>query len=274
MVLLAAAVLTTLTGDWADTIVIAVVVTVNTTVSVWQEVNAQRAVSALSRLASPTARVVRSNEERVIATSDVVPGDLVLLGEGDRIPADGVVIEAAALAVDESSLTGESIAVDKTAAEPVSRLFAGTTVVHGRGRALVTATGARSALGRISGLLDTPRVATPLQRRISQLSRILAAAVVGLCAVVFAIGLLRGEPVEIMLLTGVSLAVAAVPESLPVVVTLSLAMAARRMAQRHAIVRSLTSAETLGAVTLLATDKTGTLTHGTMSVTQVVPTRP
>jgi Ca2+-transporting ATPase len=263
LVLLAAMVLTTVTGDVADTVVILLVVLVNTAVAVWQETSADRAVAALEAMAAPVARVVRDGAEREVPVAEVVPGDLVVLAEGDVVPADAQVVHSAALRVDEAALTGESVPVDRESGEPV---LAGTTVVHGRARAVVTATGDASTLGRIAALLGGPRTTTPLQRRMAQLSVLIAGAVVALCVLVLALGLARGEDLEVMLLTAVTLAVAAVPESLPVVVTLSLALAARRMARRHAVVRTLAAVETLGSVTLLATDKTGTLTEGSMSV--------
>ncbi|MGZ4634878.1 cation-translocating P-type ATPase [Oryzihumus sp.] len=278
LVLLAAVVLTLATRDLADTAVIAAVVVVNTVLAVRQEATADRAVRALSDLAAPHCRVVRDGLERLVPSADVVPGDVVVLAEGDLVAADARLVEVAALRVDESMLTGESVAVDKVAGTeapptdrtgpaeeaPTDTVLAGTVVVHGRGVATVSATGAASALGRIAALLTGPPVATPLQRRMAQLSAILAATAVALCAVVLGLGLLRGEPLETMLLTAVSLAVAAVPESLPVVVSVSLALAARRMATRHAVARNLAAVETLGSVTLLATDKTGTLTRASM----------
>ncbi len=265
LVLLGAAVLTIAIRDLTDTAVILLVVTVNSTVAVWQEVRADRAVEALTRLAAPTTRIVRDGRERVLPAAGVVPGDLLVLAEGDVVPADAVVVEAVALLVDESSLSGESVPVDKDATG-TDQVMAGTTVVHGRGRVLVTATGDSSALGRIAALLQGAGVDTPMQRRMKQLSTMLAGAVLTLCVVVMVLGLARGQSLELMGLTAITLAVAAVPESLPVVVSLSLALAARRMARRHAIVRTLTAVETLGSVTLIATDKTGTLTEGTMSV--------
>jgi Ca2+-transporting ATPase len=274
LVLLSAAVLTTVTGDVPDTVVILLVVVVNTSVAVWQEIRADRAVSALSEMAAPTTRVLRDGRPQVVPAAEVVPGDVVLLGEGDVVPADGQVLSTAALRLDESALTGESVAVDKVhgaLADDAGRVWAGTTVVHGRGRVLVTATGDDSTLGRIARMLQVPSTATPMQRRMSQLSAILAAAVLVLCGVVLLLGLLRGQPLELMVLTAISLAVAAVPESLPVVVSLSLALAARRMARRNAIARDLAAVETLGSVTVLATDKTGTLTEGRMSVEEVWP---
>lgn len=261
LVLVVAAVLTLATGDFPDACVILLVITVNTAVGVAQEVRAEQAVAALTALSAPAARVVRDGEERRVPAVEVVPGDVVLLGEGDIVPADGEVTEAAALLVDESSITGESVPVDKDAGGSTA---SGTVVVRGRGTVVVTATGAASATGRIASLLGTAPALTPLQRRLAGFGRVLAAVTVVLCAVVLTIGLLRGQPVELMVVAAISLAVAAVPESLPAVVTLGLALGARRMAARNAIVRHLPAVETLGSVTVLATDKTGTLTEGRM----------
>ncbi|GAA1301045.1 cation-translocating P-type ATPase [Streptomyces javensis] len=282
VVLLVAAVLTLTTGDLPDAAVILLVITVNTVAGVVQEVRAERAVAALTALSAPTARVIRDGAECSVPAADVVPGDLVLLGEGDIVPADGEVIDAALLLVDESALTGESVPVEKAtgANRPPSTVSsdtvssdtvsagtvsAGTVVVRGRGRVRITGTGPDSALGRIAALMGTAPGLTPLQRRLARFGRVLAAVTVALCAVVLALGLVRGQPVELMVVAAISLAVAAVPESLPAVVTLSLALGARRMAERHAIVRRLPAVETLGSVTVLATDKTGTLTEGRMA---------
>src|SRR5512132_3192652 len=268
LVLLAAGVLTTATGDLTDAAVILLVVVVNTSVGVVQEARADQAVAALRELTAPVARVVRDGQERQLPAAEVVPSDVLVLAEGDVVPADAELLEAAALLVDEAALTGESVPVDKTAAGVGEGsggvVSAGTVVVRGRGRAVVTATGAASAMGQIATLLDTTAVLTPLQRRLVGLGRVLAGVAVGLCAVVLALGLLRGQPLELMVVTAISLVVAAVPESLPAVVTLSLALGARRMAARHAIIRRLPAVETLGSVTVIATDKTGTLTQGRM----------
>lgn len=270
MVLLAALVLTVVTGDYPDAVVIGFVVVVNTSVGVGQEVRADHAVEALADISAPGARVVRDGAERQVAAAAVVPGDVVLLGEGDIVPADASLLESSALLVDESAVTGESVPVEKAAdGEGDAALQAGTVVVHGRAVAEVTATGAASTLGRIAALLGTKTEATPLQRRLAGLGRVLALATVGLCLVVLVLGLVRGQSLEVMAVTAVSLAVAAVPESLPAVVTLSLALGAARMAARHAIVRRLAAVETLGSVTVLATDKTGTLTEGSMVVEEV-----
>jgi P-type Ca2+ transporter type 2C len=268
VVLLGAAVLTVATGDWTDAAVIALVIVVNTSVGVAQEVKADRAITGLASLAAPHARVLRDGRQTEIPAADVVVGDLLVLAEGDIVPADATVAEAAALLVDESALTGESVPVDKTAGvaaeQPGYVVSAGTVVVRGRGRAVVTATGTDSAMGRIASLMVTGSGLTPLQRRLVGVGRALAIAAVGLCTVVLALGLVRGQPVELMVITAVSLVVAAVPESLPAVVTLALALGARRMTARNALIRRLPAVETLGSVTVIATDKTGTLTEGRM----------
>ncbi|WP_137991145.1 cation-translocating P-type ATPase [Streptomyces vilmorinianum] len=266
MVLLGAVTLTLAIADHADAIVIALVIVVNTTVGVVQEVRADNAVAALSALSAPHARVRRDGAVRDVPAATVVPGDVVLLGEGDIVAADAVLAEASALLLDESMLTGESVPVDK---DTGASLSAGTVVVRGRGVATVTATGASSALGRIAALLDDRREPTPLQRRLASLGRVLAVVTLALCVLVFALGLVRGLPLGTMAVTAISLAVAAVPESLPAVVTLALALGARRMVARNALVRRLPAVETLGSVSVLATDKTGTLTEGRMVVQHV-----
>ncbi|MEU3397113.1 cation-translocating P-type ATPase [Streptomyces filamentosus] len=265
-VLLGAVALTLAIGDHPDAIVIGLVVLVNTTVGVVQEIRADDAVAALSALSAPHARVRRDGTVRDVAAAEIVVGDVLVLGEGDVVAADALLAEASALLLDESMLTGESVPVDKDADDLLS---AGTVVLRGRGGATVTATGPRSALGRIAALLDDRREATPLQHRLAALGRILAAVTLALCVLVFALGLVRGLPPGTMAVTAISLAVAAVPESLPAVVTLALALGARRMAARHALVRRLPAVETLGSVSVLATDKTGTLTEGRMAVQRV-----
>lgn len=272
LVLLAACLLTLLTGDHPDATIIALVVVVNTIVGVRQELKADRAVTALAALSSPSVRVRRSGVESSIPTTHVVPGDVVLLAEGDIVPADCRLLEATSLLIDESALTGESVAVGKHAAHDDvrgERLSSGTVVVKGRAVAVVEATGAASAMGRIAALLDTALAPTPLQLRLAGLGRVLALVAVVLSGVVLVLGLVRGEAIQIMLVTAVSLAVAAVPESLPAVVTVALALGARRMAERNAIVRRLPAVETLGSVTVLTTDKTGTLTEAQMLVEQL-----
>ena len=268
LVLLVAAVLTIATGDWTDAAVIIAVIVINTSVGVAQEVKADRAITALSTMTAPEARVLRDGYQQQIRAADVVVGDVLVLAEGDIVAADAAVLDAVALLVDESALTGESVAVEKITAtdpeHPGDAVSAGTVVVHGRGMAMVTATGVSSAMGQIAALMATGPALTPLQRRLVGVGRALAVAAVALCAIVLAMGLVRGLPVELMVITAISLVVAAVPESLPAVVTLALALGARRMAARHALIRRLPAVETLGSVTVLATDKTGTLTRGAM----------
>jgi Ca2+-transporting ATPase len=262
LLLLAAATLTIYLHDWPNTVIILAVVVFNTTVGVVQEVRAEQAMAALRRLVAPTTHVVRDGVVIVLLSEDVVPGDLAVVSAGDVLPADGRLVEAHVLQVDESRVTGESLPVGK---DPGSEVVGGTLVTHGNGRLEVTRTGANSGVGRIAALLasSTPR-RTPLQHRLTRLSRSLVILVGVLTAVVVASGLAQGRPVSEMVVVGLSLAVAAVPESLPAVVTVALAMGAHRMAQRNAVVRSLPAVETLGSVTVVATDKTGTITEGTM----------
>lgn len=272
LVLLAACLLTLVTGDLTDATVIALVVVVNSTVGVAQEIKADRAITALAQMTAPSVRVRRDGLERSVSAVDLVPGDVVLLGEGDIVPADCDIAEASSLLVDESALTGESVAVGKPGPndeEAGEQLASGTVVVKGRAVAIVRSTGASSALGRIAALMDSRVQPTPLQRRLAGLGRTLALVAVALCGLVMALGLARGQSLELMLVTAISLAVAAVPESLPAVVTFSLALGARRMATRNAVVRRLPAVETLGSVTVLATDKTGTLTEAQMLVEEL-----
>ena len=281
VVLLIAAAVTVVIGDLKDAIVISAIVVLNAAIGFVQEFRAERAMAALHTMASPTARVIRGGTEATIPSVDLVPGDLIVLEAGDVVPADGRLLECPNLRVNEAPLTGESVPVDKTA-EPIERsagevladrvnmVFKGTAVVYGRAVAVIVHTGMNTAIGRIAGLLkahQAPR--TPLQRRLATLGRRLAAAALAVCVVVFAAGVLRGEDVTLMFLTAVSLAVAAIPEALPAVVTISLALGAQRMVHQHALVRKLPAVETLGSVTVICTDKTGTLTEGRMLVERV-----
>ncbi|MCX5066026.1 cation-translocating P-type ATPase [Micromonospora lupini] len=274
LVLLAAAGFTLATADFTDAAVILLVIAVNTTVGVLQEIKAERAITALSALTAPAARVVRDGRQREVPAADLVTDDLLILAEGDVVPADARLVESVALLVDEAALTGESAPVDKFSAAGADSassavVSAGTVVVRGRGRAVISATGADSAMGRIAAMMVTRPGLTPLQRRLAGVGRQLAVGALLLCGLVLALGLVRGQPLQLMIVTAISLVVAAVPESLPAVVTLSLALGARRMTARHAVIRRLPAVETLGSVTILATDKTGTLTEGTMVVRQL-----
>jgi Ca2+-transporting ATPase len=281
LVLIAAAVVAALIGDLKDAAVIAAVIVVDTAVGLVQERRAARAVRALRSLSAPFARVVREGVTTTIAASEIVAGDVILVEPGDIVPADARLVEAPNLQVNESSLTGESVAVTKEI-DPLdlsgdpglgdrrNMVFKGTEVTYGRGRALVTATGMNTALGQVALLLEAHRAPdTPLQRRLGVLGRQLSIATIAVCAVVFAIGVASGESASRMVLASVSLAVAAIPEALPAVVTISLALGAQRMARLHAIIRKLPAVETLGSVTVIASDKTGTLTEGRMVVERV-----
>lgn len=262
LLLLAAAVLTSFLRDWSNTVIISAVVVFNTVAGVVQELRAERAMASLRRLVSPVAQVWRDQALVTLPSELVVPGDVVVLTAGDVVAADGDIVEARELQLNEASMTGESLPVEREAGEEVT---GGTLVTKGRAAMLVTRTGARSGLGRIaSGLAAAEVRRTPLQRRLARLSRTLVWVVVALTLVVVAIGLVQGRPLAEMAVVGLSLAVAAVPESLPAVVTVALAMGAHRMARRNAVVRSLPAVETLGSVTVVATDKTGTITEGTM----------
>ncbi|MFI5911888.1 cation-translocating P-type ATPase [Dactylosporangium sp. NPDC051541] len=268
VVLLGAMVLTAVLRDFSDLAVILLVVVLNTTVGVVQEIRADRAVAALRRMAAPSARVRRDGVDVTIPAARLVPGDVVRIEAGDIVPADLAVLEAVRLSVDEAALTGESVPVARSAGD---ELFAGTVAAAGRAVGAVSRIGPASALGRIAALVaGQPRRPTPLQRRLAGLGRVLALAAVGLSGVVLAVGVARGQPVGEMLLAAVSLTVAAVPESLPAVVTLALALGAHRMARQAAIVRRLPAVETLGSVTVVATDKTGTLTEGVMAVERLL----
>ena len=268
-----------------ETIVIVVIVLANAVVGVWQEGRAINAVAALRALSAPHSLVRRNGIDVRVPTRTLVVGDLVVLGEGDAIGADGRVVAAWSLEVSEAPLTGESVPVEKRP-EPVSAdapiadrsdsVFSGTAVTRGRGRALVTATGTRTEIGRIAALLaGATEEPTPLRRQIDRLSRWLGAVVVGLGVVVVAAILATSEidgfaGVLEALLVAVSLAVAAVPEGLPAILTVVLALGVQRMAGHDAIVKRLLSVETLGSASIVCTDKTGTLTRNEMTVVRVV----
>ena len=276
LLLAGAGVLSAALGDVTEAIVIGVVVVLNAWIGFRQEYRAERAMAALMALATPTVRVVRDGAPQEVEAREVVPGDLVLLEAGAHVPADGRLVEAHAMRVEESALTGESVPVDKhtdpvpedaALAERASMVFSGTSVAAGRGSMLVTATGMQAELGRVAGLLQgADEGRTPLQQRLDVLVRRLALAAGVIVVVVFALGLLRDEPIDTLLLTAVSLAVAAIPESLPAVVTITLALGAQRMLRRNALIRRLYAVETLGSVTTICSDKTGTLTQNRMTV--------
>ena len=266
MLLCGALVLVVAIGDLSDAAIIAVVILLNTTIGVVQDLRAQHAVDALSRLAAPVAQVWRDGRLTELQAAELVPGDVVRLEAGDVVPADLVLVEAAAVEVDESAMTGESLPV---ARDDHDELLAGTVVTRGHGVGRVVRTGTSSALGRIAALVGGRVRPTPLQRRLAALSRQLVVVTGVLCLVVLALAVAQGESWARAAVLAVSLGVAAVPESLPAVVTISLALGAHRMARRNAVVRRLPAVETLGSVTVLASDKTGTLTPGVLTVRRV-----
>ncbi len=281
LVLIAAAVVAGLVGEPQDTILIGLIVVLNAIFGAVQDYRAEQAIAALRRLAAPHANVLRDGIAHLVSAETLVPGDVVVLAAGDAVPADLRLLEAADLEIDESLLTGESAPVLKTTivtpsthqslSDRTNLGFKGTLVTRGRGLGLVVATGMSTELGRIADMLHAAGLApTPLQRRLSVFSRRLAVAVLGICAVVFVLGVLRGEPAMLMFLTAVSLAVAAVPEALPAVVTISLAIGAGKMTGKNVLIRRLPAVETLGSVTVICSDKTGTLTENRMRMEQLI----
>lgn len=282
-VLIAAFVVTLSIQSFGDAIVIALVLFVNGTIGFIQEYRAETAVQSLMKMVSPKARVRRDGRERQVDGDRLVPGDCVLLDEGDIVPADLRVLESFSLQVDESALTGESVPVGKTdgamseaednlpPADQGNMAFMGTAVTAGRAEGLVVATGRRTQLGQIAeDVREAGEIETPLQRRMDRLAKRIAAVILVVAVFAFGVGLWMGRPVDQMFLLAVSLSVAAIPAGLPVVMTVALAIGVRRMADLHAVIRHLPAVETLGSTTTILSDKTGTLTQNRMTVTQVM----
>ena len=282
-VLIGAAILSGLLEDWLDAAAILAIVLLNGLLGFVQEFRAERSLAALRKMSVATARVFRDGVLQSIPARELVPGDLIHLEAGDRIPADARLIYAANFQVQEASLTGESTPVQKHAgviagadvplADRTNMAYMGTIAVSGKARALVVATALRTELGRIAAMMqkesEAERAETPLQRRLEQFGYTLLWLALAVVAVVFTLGYLRGEPLVTMFMTSVSLAVAAVPEGLPTVVTITLALGVTRMVKRHALIRKLPAVETLGSATVICTDKTGTLTKNEMTVTRL-----
>lgn len=275
LILIAAAAISAFTGDVTDTVVIIFIVFLNATIGFTQEYRAERAMEALKKLEAPVVTVIRSSSHTKIPSQDLVIGDIIELSAGEKVSADIRLIEAYNLNVEEAALTGESLPVEKNTkpmegtaalADRKNMSFMGTIITYGRGIGVVTATGMDTELGKIAHLIQEVKdKKTPIQERLERMGKWLALVALILCAVIFTAGILRGEPMQLMLLTAISLAVAAIPESLPAVITIVLALGAYRMVKANALIRKLPSVETLGSVTTICSDKTGTLTLNRMS---------
>ncbi|MBE0671737.1 MAG: cation-translocating P-type ATPase [Anaerolineales bacterium] len=277
LILLGATAISFFLGHGVESIVIAVIVLFAVGLGFVQEYRAERAIEALRQMAAPTATVLRDGAEVKVPAREVVPGDVAILHTGDRIPADGRLIESINLQIEEAALTGESVPVEKhTDALPTQEMpvgdrknmvYAGTAATYGRGRALIVATGMQTEFGKIAQLLQTVESSkTPLQQNLDKVGSVLARAAFVVVAIIVALGLLRGQPFIEMLIFGIALAVAVVPEALPAVVTISLAIGVQKMVKRHALIRRLPAVETLGSTSVICSDKTGTLTKDEMTV--------
>ncbi|MCA9260608.1 MAG: HAD-IC family P-type ATPase, partial [Planctomycetales bacterium] len=280
-ILIAAALISGAMGEWTDTAAIVTIVLLNAFLGFYQEGKAEKSLAALQSMAAPKAKVVRDEKLASIEARDLVPGDIIEIEAGDNVPADVRLLTTFAMRIEEASLTGESVPVEKDAelilaastplADRRNMAYTSTVLANGNGRGVVVATGMEAEIGRIAGMLQTyEREPTPLQRQLAKLGRALVIICLLLVGVIFLLGLLHGNTWFEAMLSSVSLAVAAVPEGLPAVVTTALALGLQRMAKRHALVRKLPSVETLGCVSVICSDKTGTLTHNEMTVRELL----
>lgn len=281
LVLVAAAIISGIAGDLVDTIIILVIVLLNAVIGFVQEYRAQQTMEALKKLAVSQVNVTRDGQTKRIPSQELVPGDIVLLETGQVVPADIRLIEVHSLRIEESSLTGESVPVDKTTdpiadegippAERLNIAYKATKITNGRGTGVVVETGMGTEVGKIAVLLQEENVSTPLQIKMADFSRKLSYIIMGICVLLFGVGLLRGEAPLNMLLVSISLAVAAIPEALPALITIALAVGAKRLVKKQVVVRNLHAVETLGSVTFICSDKTGTLTQNKMNIVEVKP---
>ncbi|HNO31638.1 MAG TPA: cation-translocating P-type ATPase, partial [Anaerolineales bacterium] len=280
LILLGATAISLFLGHGIESIVIAIIVLFAVALGFVQEYRAERAIEALKQMAAPTATVLRDREEIKVPAKDLVPGDVVILHTGDRVPADARLLEAINLQVEEAALTGESVPVEKhikeldkedlSIGDRKNLVYAGTAVTYGRGRALVVATGMQTEFGKIARMLqDVESSRTPLQQNLDKVGTALARAAFVVVAIIVALGLFRGQPFIEMLIFGIALAVAVVPEALPAVVTISLAIGVQKMVKRNALIRRLPAVETLGSTSVICSDKTGTLTKDEMTVRRI-----
>ena len=279
VILIVAAVISFIVGEHTDAYVILAIILGNAWMGYSQEYNAEQSIRMLQKLSAQFATVVRDNNPARIEAGQLVPGDLILLEAGDIVPADARLIEVSSFKTDEASLTGESHSIEKKS-EPIKEdnivpgdqlnmVFKGTIVSNGSAKAVVTTIGMKTEIGKIAGMMEVDSQKTPLQKRLAVFSRQLAVIVIIICVLVFVFGLLRGEAPFAMFLTALSLAVAALPEALPAVITIALAQGARRMVKQNALMRKLPAVETLGSVTYICSDKTGTLTQNIMTVEKI-----
>ncbi len=276
LILIVAAIISAFFGELIDTLVIMGITILNATLGVVQQRRAESALEAVKKLANPTSKVLRGGKIQTIPSREIVLGDILILEAGDKVNCDGVLVEVYGLMVDESTLTGESISIAKTSVSmgesptEENMVFMGTAVTKGRAKALVTSTGVNTKLGQIaSKIKEVKKDKTPLEVQLDVLGKILGLTFVGVCLVILIMGIIRGIPFQEMFLTSISLAVAAIPEGLPAVVTIVLALGVAEMARRKAVVRNLPAVETLGSVTVICTDKTGTLTQNRMTLVEI-----